>query len=122
MATRAARSWLSALLVGAWVVGVTTAMAAGQANPKIAARDQLSVTMIGVPQFTNKYPVGVDGTIEFPEIGRVPVAGLTAAEAAVLLAKRLKDGNIVLNPQVTVELYQTPNKKVSVSGFVRTQG
>lgn len=101
---------------------VARAGAAGQNNPRIAARDQLSVTVLGVKDWTSRYPVAVDGTIEFPQIGRVHVAGLTAREAADLLSKKLKDGNILVNPQIAVEFEQTPTKKISVNGLVRTQG
>jgi len=97
-------------------------LAADQANPRIAARDQLSVTVVGVKEWTSRYPVAVDGTIEFPQIGRVKVDGLTAREAAELLSAKLKDGKILVNPQITVEFEQTPNKKVTVNGLVRTQG
>ena len=95
---------------------------AGQNNPRIASRDQLSVTVLGVKDWTSRYPVAIDGTIEFPQIGRVKVAGLTAREAADLLSTKLKDGNILVNPQITVEFEQTPTKKISVNGLVRTQG
>lgn len=97
-------------------------LAAGQSNPKIAARDQLTITVVGVKEFTNKYPVGIDGAIEFPQLGRLPVAGLTPRELGDLLGRRLKEADILLNPQVTVELEQTPNKRVMVNGSVRTPG
>lgn len=96
--------------------------ASAQTNPKISPRDQLAITVIGVKEFTGKYPVAVDGTIEFPEIGRVNVAGLTAMDAAALLGQRLKERQVLNNPQITIEFEQTPTKKVSVNGLVRTQG
>ena len=37
-------------------------------------------------QFTNKYPVGIDGAIEFPQLGRLKVSGLTARELGDLVA------------------------------------
>ena len=102
-----------------------TAPAMAQLNPKVAARDSLSITVVGVQvlkEFSNRYPVGADGAIEFPQLGHVPVAGLTAREVGDLLARRLKDAQILLNPQVTVELEQTPTKRVMVNGAVRNQG
>ncbi len=107
---------VACLLVGGALV-VT-----GQANPKIAPHDQLAITVVGVAQFTGKYPVGIDGAIEFPQVGRLKVSGLTAREVGDLVARRLKEADIVLNPQVTVELEQTPTKRVLVNGAVRTQG
>ena len=102
-------------------------MAAGDlraqsANPKVVERDQLNITVWGFKEYTNKFPVGADGAIEFPDVGRVKVLGLTVKEVGELLAKKLKDGKFLLNPQVTVELEQTANKKVTVTGLVRTPG
>lgn len=119
MATRFA---FRLFLTAACVLAAGPRLAAGQSNPKIAAHDQLAITVVGVKEFSNKYPVGVDGAIEFPQLGRVPVAGLTPRELGDLLGRRLKEADILLNPQITVELEQTPTKKVTVTGSVRTQG
>jgi len=97
-------------------------VAAGQGNPKISARDQLVITVFGVKQFSNKYPVAADGSLEFPELGRIPAAGLTARELGDVITRKLKDLDIVRSPQVTVELEQTPNKRITVNGSVRTPG
>ena len=95
-----------------------------QMNPKIAERDQLNVTVWGFKEFSNKYPVGIDGMIDFPhpQIGRLKVSGLTVREAADLITRRLKEENVLLSAQVTVELEQTPNKRITVNGAVRTPG
>jgi polysaccharide export outer membrane protein len=93
-----------------------------QSNPRVASRDQLTITVVGVKEFSNKYPVGSDGAIEFPQLGRLTVAGLTAREVGELVGRRLKEADILLNPQVTVELEQVATKKVMVNGSVRTQG
>jgi polysaccharide export outer membrane protein len=52
----------------------------------------------------------------------VRVAGLEAAQVAAELTGRLKEAGLLLNPQITVELVQTPNKKVIVTGAVRSPG
>jgi polysaccharide export outer membrane protein len=96
--------------------------ASGQSNPKVAARDQLTITVVGVKEFSARYPVGSDGAIEFPQLGRLVVEGLTAREVGELVSRQLKGADILLNPQVTVELEQTENKKVIVNGAVRAQG
>src|SRR5688572_11897775 len=53
---------------------------------------------------------------------RDQVSGMTARELGDLIAKRLKEADIVLNPQVAVEVEQTPNKRITVNGSVRSQG
>ena len=118
----ATNSRLTTVLIVAGLVLAVGVGSAGQANPRVAARDQLSITVWGVKAFTNKYPVGIDGMLEFPEIGRLKVVGLTVREVGDLLATKLKEREILINPQVTVELEQTANKKVTVNGLVRSQG
>ena len=109
-------------VAAAIVVAAAGPVVSAQANPRVAAHDQLKITVVGVQEFSNKYAVGVDGAIEFPQLGRLAVTGLTAREVGDLVAKRLKEADIVRNPQVTVELEQTPTKRVMVNGAVRTQG
>ena len=97
------------------------ALAAAQANPRVAPRDQLVITVMNMSDWSKTYAVGADGMIEFPEIGRIKVEGLTAREVEAGLEARLKDG-IHSNPRITVEVQQTPNKKVSIFGPVRVPG
>jgi polysaccharide export outer membrane protein len=107
---------LGLLATLAWPVA-----ASAQANPRVAPRDQLVITVMNMSDWSRTYPVGADGMIEFPEIGRVKVQGLTAREVEAGLETRLKAG-IHSNPQITVEVQQTPNKKVSIIGPVRVPG
>src|SRR5512134_734604 len=100
----ATRSKVRLALALAALVGAGSASIDAQSNPRIVARDQLMITVLGVDAFTKKYPVAVDGTLEFPEIGSLTVAGLTAREVADLLVKKLKEADVLLNPQITVEL------------------
>ena len=120
MATK--RLILTGLLSAVLVVAGLLRPAGAQQNPKISPRDQVNVTVFGVQEFTKKYAVAADGTLEFPELGRLQVSGMTARELGDFIAKRLKDADIVLNPQVAVEVEQTPNKKITVNGSVRSQG
>jgi polysaccharide export outer membrane protein len=98
------------------------AAAAGQATAKVAARDQLAITVFGVEDLSGKFLVAADGTVTYPHLGAVRVAGMDAAQVAADLTAKLKDAGLLLNPQITVELLQTPNKKVLVSGAVRSPG
>ena len=99
----------------------STAIVLGQSS-KIAPRDQLTVVVFGVEALSGKFPVGADGSITFPHLGSVPVAGLGTRDVEAQLTKMLKDGGYLLNPQVTVELVQTANKRVIVTGAVRSPG
>jgi len=87
----------------------------------IGPQDSLSVIVTDEADLTNKYRVDTDGTITMPYLNRVPVAGLTLAEAQVKIAQMLQAGYL-RNPQVRVEVDQFKSRRVFVSGEVRTPG
>lgn len=109
---------VAALAVAVWGLSAT----AQQAGPKVTPRDQLDVRVWGIDHYSREYPVAPDGTMDFPDLGKVKVAGLTAREIETELAKRLKDGGFLLSPQVTVTLKQAQNRQVTVSGAVAVPG
>ncbi len=65
------------------------------------------------------YMVEDDGTIDFPVLGRVHVAGLTRDEISRLIKDKLISEGLVQDPVVTVEYL---NLKVSVLGEVNKPG
>jgi polysaccharide export outer membrane protein len=110
------------VLFGAGLLIAAMPALAQQANPKVAPRDQLKITVLAVAQWSREYPVSADGTVDFPELGAVKVAGLTAAEIEGELIKQLRARQIHTNPQITVEINQSLNKRVNVLGLVRVVG
>lgn len=87
----------------------------------IGPQDSLSIIVTDEADLTNKYRVDTDGTITMPYLNRVPVAGLTLAEAQVKIAQMLQAGYL-RNPQVRVEVDQFKSRRVFVSGEVRIPG
>ena len=87
----------------------------------IGPQDSLSIIVTDEADLTNKYRVDTDGTITMPYLNRVPVAGLTLAEAQIKIAQMLQAGYL-RNPQVRVEVDQFKSRRVFVSGEVRTPG
>ena len=61
------------------------------------------------------YVVAKDGTIYFPQLGNIPVAGLTLDELARNIEGRLVEGRYVKDPTVTVSM---PSFHVTVVGEV----
>jgi polysaccharide export outer membrane protein len=110
-----------------WLVAGLMALGVGaldaQQVPTIAARDQVKVTVVGTEMPTGPFLVDADGAIDYPYVGRVKAEGLTARELGTELAKRLVTAQVLVgSPQVSVELLQTANKKVTVSGAVNNKG
>jgi polysaccharide biosynthesis/export protein len=64
--------------------------------------------------------VGADGQVFFPYIGRIKVGGLTEAEAAELLMKRI--ARYIKDPQVTVRIQSFRSRRVYLEGEVRNPG
>ena len=87
----------------------------------IGPQDSLSIIVTDEVDLTNKYRVDSDGTITMPYLNRVPVAGLTLAEAQIKIAQMLQAGYL-RNPQVRIEVDQFKSRRVFVSGEVRTPG
>ena len=61
-----------------------------------------------------------DGTLSL--IGSVHLAGLTTDQAEALIARKLKEGNYLLAPQVSVFIREYSTQGVSVLGEVKTPG
>jgi len=68
----------------------------------------------------NGYNVNPDGTIQFPFIGPIKIAGLTENEARELLTRRLS--KYVQDPQITVRIQAYRNGRIYVDGEVRAPG
>src|SRR3977135_1324157 len=87
----------------------------------IGPQDQLQITVTDETDLSGKYRVDTDGSITFPYLQRVPLAGLTLADAQTKIAQMLQAGYL-RNPQVRIEIDQFKSRRVMVSGEVRTPG
>ena len=87
----------------------------------IGPQDNLSIIVSDEAELTGKYRVDSDGTISMPYLSRVPVAGLSLAEAQAKITSMLRAGYI-RNPQVRIEVDQFKARSVLVTGEVRTPG
>jgi polysaccharide export outer membrane protein len=83
----------------------------------IMVRDTLTIQTLDQPGFSGRFLIDLDGTFDFPYIGRVNAAGKTVRDVIAELKRRLVPGYLV-NPQIAIELEQTINKKVTVTGEV----
>lgn len=65
------------------------------------------------------YLVSQEGTIVFPILGTINLAGKTTLEAQALLVKMLNDGGYIKEPTVSVRVI---NSKITVLGEVKSPG
>jgi polysaccharide biosynthesis/export protein len=88
----------------------------------LAPGDIMRISVFKNPDLSLDARVSEGGTISYPLIGSVPVAGITLPAAERKIGQMLKDGGFVLNPQVNILLTQALGNLVSVIGEVNTAG
>jgi polysaccharide export outer membrane protein len=90
------------------------------ATYQLGAGDQVRVITFDVPQLTNTFTVGDDGTIAFPLVGTVAARGLTSKGLASEISDELIHKNLMPNPSVSVEIAEY--RPISVLGEVNHPG
>jgi polysaccharide export outer membrane protein len=75
----------------------------GAAEYTIAAGDKIKVTVEGEKDFSGQFAVDTSGAVLVPIAGPVTVAGLSLDAAAAAYAAKLRDGQILREPKVTIE-------------------
>jgi polysaccharide export outer membrane protein len=114
-----------------------SALNAPYREAKIAPGDVISIATYGAPELTTSsqtssggiafgasspmllgIKVGSKGEIFLPYLGSVRVAGLTPAEVAEYLSNALKQGGFLVDPQISVQLVDSPTRAITVIGEV----
>jgi polysaccharide export outer membrane protein len=107
---------------------LNTATPAADATPAdvhleaLGMGDMVRVSVFRNPELTTEARVSERGTILFPMIGEINVAGLTPSQAGARIADKLRSGKYVVNPEVTVSMMQVNSRQVSVLGNVVKPG
>ncbi len=89
---------------------------------RIGAGDTLKIAVYENPDLAIEARVLQTGQIRLPLIEMVAVSGLTVDQAEDLIAQKLKDGNFVVHPHVTVTIASYRSQQVSVLGYVGKPG
>lgn len=84
--------------------------------------DQVRITVFRNPELTTEARITEKGSVPFPLLGEVPLAGLSPTQAAQRIAEKLRQGRFVVNPEVTVAAMQVMSRQVSVLGNVNKPG
>jgi polysaccharide export outer membrane protein len=78
--------------------------------------DLLAFHLYGSADYAPTVRVSKDGSIQLPLIGTVHVAGREVEEVQTLVEERLKSAGMYLNPQVTIQVVESPNEIATVTG------
>lgn len=88
----------------------------------IGPGDMLHISVLETTDLEQHVRVADSGDARLILGGNVRLAGLSTAEAAQVIEKRLTNGNYVLNPHVSVTVEHFATKNVTVAGQVRSPG
>jgi len=78
--------------------------------------------VLGEKDLPKEFQVQPDGTVDFPYLDRLTVAGLEPQQIEELIKTQLQDKKILVDPQVTLVVKSYSSKKVSVIGAVTRPG
>jgi polysaccharide export outer membrane protein len=87
----------------------------------IGPYDRLSVEVLGLPDLTRTVQVDTAGQISYPMVGTISVAGSTASGLADTLREALR-ARYIRDPQVTVNVSESPSQTFTVDGQVEEPG
>ena len=81
--------------------------------------DLIEVRVFMQQDYAATVRLGLDGTVQLPFIGSVPLEGLTVRASQTLIADRLRTGQFYKDPEVIIQVVNTVNGSVSITGEVR---
>lgn len=88
----------------------------------LGAGDLIRIVVFQNPDLTVETRVSEAGTVTYPLLGTVKVGGLTLEAAEKQIAKGLREGGFVPQPQVNISLSQILGNRVSILGMVGKPG
>lgn len=89
---------------------------------EVAPGDLVDVVVFDTPDLSGRFRVNAAGDILLPLAGSLHVAGLTVEQITEAVIKRYKEGEFLLNPQVTVFVAEFTRRSVTITGEVRQPG
>jgi polysaccharide export outer membrane protein len=86
---------------------------------KLAPGDLIGVHVFMQSDYQATVRIGLDGTVQLPFIGTTQLQGLTVLEAQSRIADKLRAGQFYKDPEVTIQVLDTVNGSVIITGEVR---
>jgi len=91
------------------------------ATTRLGPEDVISVDVFDKPNYSRgNLTIPPDGTISYPQIGRVQLAGRTIPDVEKEIRERLME--YIIDPQVTIQLVASHSQKIFIIGDVNTPG
>ena len=88
----------------------------GPRDLRLDVGDLIQVHLFGATDYSPSLRVSLDGSVQIPLGGVLHVAGLTLHEAADAIAARLVSAGMYRDPQITLQLTESPNQIITVTG------
>ena len=92
-----------------------------QGELSLGPGDTFEIHVFGEPDLSNTYRVGVDGSIDYPLIGRLLVVGMDPHQVAEIITTKLGD-KFLKNPYVSILVKDQPSKRITIIGQVTRPG
>jgi polysaccharide biosynthesis/export protein len=78
--------------------------------------DLITVHVFGSLDYNVTVRVGLDGTVELPYIGSISLQGDSVRQAQTKIEDRLRTGGFFMNPDVIIQVLDTVNGSVTITG------
>ncbi len=88
----------------------------------LGAGDVIRINVFQNPDLALETRISEQGQITYPLVGPVELGGLSVPAAEQRIARALRDGKFVLNPQVNILVMQIRSAQVSILGQVNKPG
>ena len=88
----------------------------------IGAEDVLRILVWNQQNLSGEFVVRPDGRISLPLVGDVQASGRTPEQLGTDIEQKLKDGKFLLDPNVSVGIFQVHSKKYFIEGEVNRPG
>jgi len=85
----------------------------------IGVGDVFIMEIVGEEKLPKEFTVAPDGSVDFPYIHRVTVAGLEPQEITARVREKLMAGKFLTDPSVSVSVKEYKSKRISVTGEVK---
>lgn len=110
--------WMVLLLIS-----VSSSIAAAAEDYLLGEGDTVEITVYEQPDLATVARISQDdGTISFPLLGEVTIAGFSPEDAGRKIERLLKDGGLIKAPQVSLTVKEFFSQKIPVLGQVNNPG